>query len=179
MPNHGHHLDAKQLYTNTLKHAHHGAQDELMHSTPDQHKITIIVTACSSWTLRSIESAKVFTFLPKFCAISKVQPWNYIIQRTEELLIDIIKLNKGKAWKPSKQLQALEQLIKIFKETTNVSITWVNTTTTSVAPTELHTPTHKHTVIITPQTHQQQKRNNTLIISTTSSKIPIYLPNEC
>ncbi len=43
-----HHLDAKSLYMNIQKPAHHGAQGELMHGTQDSQKISINVTACTS-----------------------------------------------------------------------------------------------------------------------------------
>ncbi len=57
-----HHLDAKSLYMNIQKPAHHGAQGELMHSTQDFQKISINVTACTSWTPRSIKFAKASHF---------------------------------------------------------------------------------------------------------------------
>ncbi len=47
---------------------------------------------------------KGVTFLPKFCTIPKIQPWDYTTQIVEELLIAIIKLNKGKTEEPSKKL---------------------------------------------------------------------------
>ncbi len=43
-------------------------------------------------------------------------------QIAEDLLDEIMKLNKKKAREPSKHLQALEKLSKIFKDTINVTI---------------------------------------------------------
>ncbi len=96
IPNHGHHLDAKQLYTNTLKHAHHGAQDELMHSTPDQHKITIIVTACSSWTLRSIESAKVSLSCQNSVPFQKSNHWIISYKELKNYYLILSNWTKGR-----------------------------------------------------------------------------------
>ncbi len=84
-------------------------------------------------------------------------------QIAEELLIQVIKLKKGKAREPSKHLQALEQLRKVFKATMDGVIKRVTTPTAPITPTASHSPTHKDTVKLVailqscPQHHQQHK----------------------
>lgn len=99
---------------------------------------------------------KGVTFQSKFCSIPKVQSWDYTIQVPEELLIEIIKLNKKKVREPSKNLHVLEQLIKIFQDTTNEAISSVNTLTAPAIPIDSPFPTLKCTAKTAPQTHQQQ-----------------------
>ncbi len=110
-----------------------GAQEELMQGTPDQKKIPIAVTTCISWMPRSIESVKASYFSKVL--IPKIQPWGYTVQIAGELLVEIIQLNNGKAREPSKHLQVLEQLSKIFKDKMDLPVPRVPTPTVTTAPT--------------------------------------------
>ncbi len=73
---HGPHMDAKPIFMNIHKLAHHEAQGELMHGTLDQQKIKINVTACISLTSRSIESTKASHFLQSYAPFLKSNLWN-------------------------------------------------------------------------------------------------------
>ncbi len=105
-----------------FKPAHNGAQEGLMNGTPDQQKITINVTKCISWTPRSIEFAKTSKFFK--CSATVLTSNHGTVAD-----IDIIKLNKGKGRESSKHLQILEQLCKVFKDTTDAVISRVATPT--------------------------------------------------
>ncbi len=111
--NYEHHLDAEPLYINIHNLIYHGTQEELMPGTPDQQNIPINVTAYISWTPRNIESAKVSHFYQSSVPSQRSIHW---LQISEKLLVEIIKLNKGKTSKPSKHLQALEDLSNRFKD---------------------------------------------------------------
>lgn len=93
------------------------------------------------------------------------------MQIAEDLLIDTIKFNKGKAKEQSKHIQALEQLIKIFKDTTNAAVMRLTTPTAPTLPTESHLPTHKCNET-SPQTHQQQPITPTYFFVATPSGPP-------
>ncbi len=116
---------------------------------------------------------KGVTFLPKFCTIPKIQPCDCTIQIVGELLIEIIKLNKGMAQEQSKHFQALEQVSKIFKDTTNASITRM---TTPTASTTSYSPTHKGNVKMTQKIHQHHTCMNTPIMPTEPPTTPITQP---
>ncbi len=101
-----------------------------MHGILDQQKITIDVTPCISWILRSIKSVKLSPFFQSSAPIMGM--YNKL---DEELLIEIINLNKGKSREPSKHLLELEQMSEIFKDTTKVVIIRVYTLTAPTTPT--------------------------------------------
>ncbi len=114
------------------------------------------------------------TFLPKFWNIPKVQPWDYTMQIAKELLIEMIKLNKGKeAWEPQRHLHASAQLSKIFKITTDATTTRVTTSTMPTMPAVSHLPTHKDAVKSTQHIHQQQTHNNAPITPATPASTSI------
>ncbi len=116
------------------------------------------------------------TFLPKFYTTPKVESWDNTLKIAEELLIEIINLNKGKARKSSKHLKSLENPSKILKDKINAAITMVNTPVVLTVPTTLYSLTHKANVKTKPQNHQQQTHSNTIqLFPNTFSTIP--LPN--
>ncbi len=126
---------------------------------------------------KKYQICKCITFLPTYCTIHKIQLWDYTIQIADELLIKIIKLNKGKAKEQSKHLQALEQLRKI-KATLNAVITRVITSTAPITPTESHSTTNKDTAKITPKIHQCHTHSHTPIMPTEPPSTPIMQPHD-
>ncbi len=115
-----------------------------MHGTLDQLNPTGD-SVCISLTPRKIESTKESHFFKVLCH-SKGTTMELYYTNSKEIITEIIKLYKVKAREPSKHLQALEQLRKIFNNTTYAAIMRVNTTTALTTPTKAYSLSHKDTV---------------------------------
>ncbi len=129
-----------------------------MHGTLDQLNPTGD-SVCISLTPRKIESTKESHFFKVLCH-SKGTTMELYYTNSKEIITEIIKLYKVKAREPSKHLQALEQLRKIFNNTTYAAIMRVSTLsptapTATTAPTPSHSVTHNDTINMTSQTHWQ------------------------
>ncbi len=162
MPNHGNLLGTKQLFMNTCNHAHHGAQEELIHGIQDKQRSLSMFQHVYHWHQEELNLQRHYSST-KVLHQSKVQPWNHTMQIAKELLVEIIKLKKERQANHPKipSIGTTEQKLWGYYQGSNKCTYGTNNTH------PWHSPTQKDTVKSTLQSYHWQKYNNTPKIPTT------------